>query len=262
MTPQPSKLSGRVALITGGTSGIGRATSLLFAAEGADVVITGRRTELGEKVVAEMRHRGGRPLFIKTDHARLEDCARAVVQCIEVLGRIDILFNNVGLVLQGTAETTSEDDWGKLMNLNLTCAWRMSRLTIPHMRSNGNGVIVNNASDWGMVGAANALAYCVSKGALIQLTRCMALDYAQDKIRVNAVCPGDTFVERWVEQGYFANSTPVTREEAARSCAMSLPIRRFAEVDEIARSVLFLASDDSSFMTGQTLVVDGGNTAR
>jgi NAD(P)-dependent dehydrogenase (short-subunit alcohol dehydrogenase family) len=192
----------------------------------------------------------------------LEDCQHAVISTIQNFGRIDILFNNAGVVMNGTAESTSEEDWAYLMNLNLTAVWRMSRLALPHMREQGGGVIINNASDWGVVGAENALAYAVSKAAVVQLTRCMALDHASENIRINAICPGDTFVQRWLEKGYFESSDPVTLEQAKVDAAADLPMKRFGLPEEIAQAVLFLASNDSSFMTGQTLVVDGGNTAR
>jgi meso-butanediol dehydrogenase/(S,S)-butanediol dehydrogenase/diacetyl reductase len=130
------------------------------------------------------------------------------------------------------------------------------------MRKQGGGVIVNNASDWAVVGARDALPYAVSKGAVAQMTKSMALDHAHENIRVNAVCPGDTFVERWVEKGYFEKASPVTREQAMAESAAYLPLRRFAQPEEIARVVLFLASDDSSFVTGHLLLADGGNTAQ
>jgi meso-butanediol dehydrogenase / (S,S)-butanediol dehydrogenase / diacetyl reductase len=133
---------------------------------------------------------------------------------------------------------------------------------IPIMRNQGGGVIVNNGSDWAVVGARDALPYAVSKGAVAQMTRSMALDHAHENIRVNAVCPGDTFVETWLEQGYYEESEPVTREQALAESAADIPLKRFADPLEIARAVLFLASDDSSFVTGHLLLVDGGFTAQ
>jgi meso-butanediol dehydrogenase/(S,S)-butanediol dehydrogenase/diacetyl reductase len=256
------KISGQVAILTGATSGIGKATALLFASQGADIVITGRRLELGESVAEQARKLGIQALFIQADHTRLEDCQRVVDETLQHFGHIDILFNNAGLVLQGTAESTNEADWERLMALNVTAVWRMSRLVLPHMRAAGKGVIVNNASDWGVVGARDALAYATSKGAVVQMTKSMALDHALEGIRVNAVCPGDTFVERWIEKGYFEDSGAVNLDEALSESAASLPMGRFAQADEIARVVLFLACDDSSFITGTALLVDGGNTAQ
>ncbi len=177
-------------------------------------------------------------------------------------GRLDYLFNNAGIVLKGNAEQTTEEDWSYAFDLNVKAVWRMSRLVLPQMRKQGGGVIINNGSDWGMVGAQDALAYSASKGAVIQLTRSMALDHIRENIRINAVCPGDTFVERWVEQGYFKGSGPVEREVALRESGADLPIGRVASASEIAKAVLFLASDDASYMVGAALMVDGGTTAR
>jgi meso-butanediol dehydrogenase/(S,S)-butanediol dehydrogenase/diacetyl reductase len=248
------RLQDKVALVTGGTSGIGRATAELFAAQDARVVLTGRRVELGQAVAAQING-----LFIPADHRLAGDCQRVVEQTLAAYGRIDILFNNAGIVLTGTAETTSEQDWQDALDLNVTAVWRMSRLVVPHMRRQGGGAIVNNASDWGLVGASAAVAYCATKGAVIQITRAMALDHAAEGIRINAVCPGDTFVERWLTEGYYRSSGAVNEAEARQT---DLPLGRVAEASEIAQAVLFLASNESSFMTGATLVVDGGNTAR
>ena len=249
------RLQNKVALITGGTSGIGKATAELFAAEGARVAITGRRAELGKPVARQING-----LFVQADHQRLEDCERSARETMSAFGHIDILFNNAGVILGGTAESTSEADWAETMAVNVTAVWRMCKFVIPIMRAQSGGVIVNNASDWGIVGARDALAYCTSKGAVVQMTKAMALDHAHEKIRVNAVCPGDTFVERWTKDGYFRGSGPV--EETAARMSADLPMGRVAEAGEIARAVLFLASDESSFVTGAALVVDGGNTAQ
>lgn len=248
------RLENKVALITGGTSGIGKTTVELFTAEGAKVAFTGRRTQLGIELAEQT---GG--FFIQADHRRMDDCQRSVSETISRYGRIDILFNNAGIVVSGTAETTTDADWEDTMLLNVTAVWRMSKLVLPVMRAHGGGVIINNASDWAFIGAPGVVAYCTSKGAVVQMTRAMALDHAGENIRINAVCPGDTFVDRWLNEGYYRTSGRVSEAEARKS---DLPIGRVAETIEIARAVLFLASDDSSFMTGSALLVDGGSTAR
>jgi meso-butanediol dehydrogenase / (S,S)-butanediol dehydrogenase / diacetyl reductase len=251
-----NEFENRVVLITGGTSGIGEATALGFAAKGAKVAITGRRKEYGEKVVTNIQDKGGEALYISADHLMSDDCSSTVTKVMKVWGSIDVLFNNAGVVTHGTAETTSEETWQLTMNLNVTAVWRMSKLVLPIMRAKGKGVIINNASDWGLVGAKDALAYCTSKGAVIQMTKAMALDHAREGIRVNAVCPGDTLVERWHEQGYFKDN-----EVSLESLGEALPLGRVADTKEIADVVVFLASDAASFMTGVAVPVDGGNTA-
>ena len=256
------KLSGKVAIITGATSGIGKATAYLFAEEGADVVITGRRIELGQGVLDGIRQKGARGVFIQADHSKADDCSRVVEQTLAEFGRVDILFNNAGIVTKGTVETTSDETWDNTLAINVTAVRRMCQLVIPHMKKQGGGVIVNNGSDWSVVAGRNAFPYIMSKGAVGMMTKAMALDYARENIRVNAVCPGDTLVDRWLESGYFEGSDPLTMEEAIRESSAYLPMGRFGKPEEIAKAVLFLASDDSSFVTGHLLLVDGGNTAQ
>ena len=256
------KLTDEVAIITGATSGIGKATARLFAEEGADLVITGRRAELGRRVEGEIRELGARCLFIEADHSQADDCSRVVERALAEFGRVDILFNNAGIVTSGTAETTSEEIWNDTFAINVTAVWRMSKLVLPHMKRQGKGVIVNNGSDWSVVAGRDAFPYIASKGAVGMMTKAMALDYARENIRVNAVCPGDTLVDRWIEKGYFESSNPVKAEEAMKESSAYIPMGRFGKPEEIAQAVLFLASDDSSFVTGHLLLVDGGNTAQ
>ena len=256
------KLSGKVAIISGATSGIGKATALLFAEEGADVAITGRRTELGARVEDEIRQKGARGLFIHADHSRADDCARVVERTLTEFSHVDILFNNAGIVTRGTAETTSDEIWNETLAINVTGVWRMSKLVIPIMKKQGKGVIVNNGSDWSVVAGREAFPYVMSKGAVAMMTKAMALDFARENIRVNAVCPGDTLVDRWLESSYFESSDTESLQEEIRKASDYLPMGRFGKPEEIAKAVLFLASDDSSFVTGHLLLVDGGNTAQ
>jgi len=256
------KLSGKVAIITGATSGIGKATALLFADEGAQVVITGRRAELGINLQEDITQKGARCLFIQADHSQAEGCSRVVERTLAEFGRVDVLFNNAGIVTEGTAETTSDEIWNNTLAINVTAVWRMCKLVLPIMKGQGGGVIVNNGSDWSVVAGRDAFPYIASKGAVGMMTKAMALDFARDNIRVNAVCPGDTLVDRWIEKDYFEYADPASFEEAIKEASDYLPMGRFGKPEEIARAVLFLASDDSSFVTGHLLLVDGGNTAQ
>lgn len=256
------RLKNKFAIITGATSGIGKATAIRFAEEGASLLITGRRLGLGKTVEAECRSKGVRCVFVEADHTKAEDCQRVVDSALKEFGKIDILFNNAGIVTSGTAETTDEETWRQTIDINITAVWRMSKLVIPHMKKQGRGVIVNNGSDWSVVAGKDAFPYVMSKGAVGMMTKAMALDYACDNIRVNAVCPGDTFVERWLEKGYFENSNPVALEQAIKESSAYIPMGRFGKPEEIANAVVFLASDESSFITGHLLLVDGGNTAQ
>jgi NAD(P)-dependent dehydrogenase (short-subunit alcohol dehydrogenase family) len=252
------QLEDQVALITGGSAGIGRATAELFAREGAAVVIAARSTSIGEQTAADIEQEGGTALFVRCDVRRADDCQRAVDMTVERFGYLHILFNNAGIVARGRVDNTDEDTWGRVMDTNVTGVFLMSRAAIPVMQRQKRGVIINNASDAGLVGEKNMAAYCASKGAVVLLTKAMALDYASEGIRVNALCPGPHFVERW-ERRAAAGGRDV--EEDIRFFASDVPLGRVSSAEELAPAALFLASDASAFMTGTTLVVDGGRTA-
>ncbi len=252
-------LQDKVALITGGNSGIGRATALLFAAEGAEIFIAARNEDKGRKTVTEIEARGGKACFARCDVRRAEDCRRVVQECVARFARLDILFNNAGVVPFGTVEETDETTWDLAMETNVKGVFLMSRAAIPLMRSQGGGVIVNNASDWGLVGGDKAAAYCASKGAVVLLTKAMAIDHAPEGIRINAVCPGETYVPRWDERAAAAGRDV---QDDIAAFVRNIPLGRVARPEEIAGAVLFLASDRSSFMAGAALSVDGGYTAR
>jgi NAD(P)-dependent dehydrogenase (short-subunit alcohol dehydrogenase family) len=251
------RLAERVALITGATSGIGRATALLFAREGARLTLTGRNEERGHAVAAEIRAAGGRAFFLPSDVRRESDCRSAVERAIAEYGRLDILFNNAGVFFPNTAIECSEDEWDAQVDTSLKGAFLMSKYALPHMIRQGRGSIIHNSSGWGIVGGDRAVAYCAAKGGLVLLAKAMAIDHGRQGVRVNCICPGDV-------------DTPMLPEDARlrgmewrtylAGCA-NRPRGRIGTAEEIANAVLFLASDESSFMTGAALVVDGGGVA-
>jgi NAD(P)-dependent dehydrogenase (short-subunit alcohol dehydrogenase family) len=250
-------LNNKCALITGGASGIGRATAELFAKEGAAVVITDINTELGKQVEHEIQQAGGKAVFVACDVTRAEDCQHAVQVAVEQFGRLDILFNNAGMIRRADVLDTSEAEWDRVMDVNVKSIFLMSKYAVPVMAKQGGGAIVNTGSGWGIKGGRNAVSYCASKGAVVNMTRAMAIDHGPLNIRVNCVCPGDT-------------DTPMLHNEAIQvgqpdaqfmAEAAERPLNRYAQPIEIAQSVLYLASDAASFVTGAILAVDGGGTA-
>lgn len=251
------RLENQIALITGGTSGIGEATALIFAEEGASVAITGRSEERGYAVTEKILKSGGRALFICTDVRRADECQRAVDGAISAFGRLDILFNNAGVFYPHTTLDCSEEEWDLQIDINLKGTFLMSKAALPHMIQQGKGVIINNSSGWGIVGGDRAVAYCASKGGVVLLTKAMAVDHGRQGIRVNCICPGDVDTPMLPED---ARIRGLKWEEYLAGCA-NRPLGRIGTTDEIAKAALFLACDDSSFMTGATLVVDGGGTA-
>ena len=261
------RFAGKVCLVTGGTSGIGQATAELFLREGAKVAITGRRSDLGLAFAA--KYGESRCLFVECDHSDPADCERCFKKVIETFSGLDVLFNNAGVVHIGeAAEDISPADFRATFAINVDAVWRMSSLALRFFKAKAkpSGVIVNNASDWALVGAENAAAYCASKAAVVSLTKCMALENAALGIRVLAVCPGSTFVPRWVKEARDSGDYPMgVPESVIRENLMqdsSLPMGRVAKMEEVAEVVAFLASDAASYMTGAAIPVDGGETAR
>ncbi len=250
-------LSGKRALITGAASGIGRACAELFAAEGAAVLLADIDEHRGREAAQGLRDRGFRVEFFRCDVTLAEDCARAVRHAVAVFGGLEVLVNAAGIVVRRTVVDLDEADWDRVMAVNAKSVFLMCKAAIPVLRAAGGGSIINLGSGWALVGGPRAAAYCASKGAVVQLTRAMAIDYGPDRIRVNCLCPGDT-------------DTPMLRDEARQlsqeeaaflAQAARRPLGRIGTPQEIAQAALFLASEASSYMTGAALVVDGGGLA-
>ena len=251
------RLQNKVALITGGTSGIGEATAILFAQEGASVVVTGRDEKRGHTVTARILEKGGNAIFIRSDVRKSEQCCRAVEATLAAFAKLDILFNNAGVFYPHTTLDCSEEEWDLQIDINLKGTFLMSKFALPGMIAQGKGVIINNSSGWGIAGGDAAVAYCASKGGIVLLTKAMAIDHGRQGIRVNCICPGDVDTPMLLED---ARMRGLKWADYLLGCA-DRPLGRIGTVDEIAKAVLFLASDDSSFMTGTALVADGGGTA-
>jgi NAD(P)-dependent dehydrogenase (short-subunit alcohol dehydrogenase family) len=252
------KLIDMVALITGGNSGIGKATAILFAKEGAKVCITGRNEAKCKEVIEEIKKGGGQAIYVIADVRFLDECRRTVEKTMKAFGRLDILFNNAGVYFPNDAVDCSEEEWDLTIDINLKGTFLMSKFVLPHMVAQKSGVIINNGSGWGIVGGNEAISYCASKGGVVLLTKAMAIDHAKQGIRVNCLCPGDVETPMLDED---ARMRGMTWEEYHEQAVAQRPMGRIGTPEEIAQAALFLASDDSSFMTGATLVVDGGGTA-
>jgi len=251
------KLSGKVALITGGSEGLGYATAVLFLREGAKVVITGRRQKKGLEAVKRLRKRG-EISFVRGDVSKAADAKRMVDETIKRHGRLDILFNNAGIYIEKLAEDMTEEEWDSVIDINLKGTFLLTKFAIPHMKRQGGGVIVNNSSDGGLIGNRSCPAYCASKGAITVMTKAMALDYAHDNIRVNSVHPATIDTEMLAREARVSrNQLEYLRVENEKH-----PIGRIGRPEEVAEAVLFLASGESSFVTGASLSVDGGMTAQ
>lgn len=244
-----AKLQDKVAIITGGASGIGAAAAELFISEGAKVVLVDLNEEKGNAFEESLKSKGAEALFIKANITSEEEVANIFAQTIEAFGKVDVVFNNAGIGRVNPSHTLEYSEWRNTVNVDLDGVFLVAREAIREMLKTGGGTIVNTASMFGLVGSPGSAAYNAAKGGVINLTRSLALEYAEQNIRVNSLCPG--FID-----------TPIIPAESKQALVDMTPMKRLGQSEEIAKAVLFLASDDSSFMTGNSLVIDGGYTAQ
>ena len=260
MTKDPNSrkvLAGKVALITGGASGIGRASALLFAQAGAAVAVVDLDQQAGQAVVQDIIRDGGKAIFERADVTRADECELAVQRTETEFGGIHVLFNNAGIIRRASVVELTEEDWDRVMAVNVKSMFLMSRLVVPIMAKSGGGTIINMASGWGLVGGPRAVVYCASKGAVVLLTKAMAVDHGPQNIRVNCICPGDTDTGMLRQEARQLEE----REESFLVDSACRPLGRVGRPEEIAQAALYLASEAASFVTGTALVVDGGGLA-
>lgn len=251
------KLKGKVAIITGAGSGIGRASALLFAVEGAKVVVADLVAAAGEETVAEIKKDGGEAIFVQVDVAQAAQVEKMVQVAVETYGRLDVLFNNAGLTIPASVTEASEEIWTRSIEVNLKGVMLGCKYAIPELQKVGGGSIVNTASMLGLVASPRQAPYSAAKGGVVLLTKQVAIDYARDNIRCNCICPSE--VDTPMHRKFITESPD---PEATRKRLLErIPLNRVAHPDELASVALFLACDDSSYITGVALPVDGGLTA-
>lgn len=252
-----TRLAGKVALITGGGTGIGRAIALAFAREGASVTLAGRRLEKLKEVAGEVEKQGGATLPVVCDVVRAKDADRAVSETARKFGKLNVLVNNAGTLSVSTVDTVSEEDWDRVMTVNVKGPFLMSRAALKEFRKAGGGAIVNIGSVLGLVAMKDRAAYCASKGGVTMLTKAMALDHAYENVRVNCICP--SIVETDLVKGLFNDSEQGRRLRESRTG--TIPLGRFGKPADVAELAVFLASEESSWLTGAAIPLDGGLTA-
>lgn len=252
-----TRLEGKVALITGGGTGIGRAIALAFAREGAKLAVAGRRKEKLTETIRELEKQGGQGLAIVCDVAKAKDAAHAVRETVKNFGRLNVLVNNAGVLHASTIEGISEAEWDRLMTINLKGPFLMCRAALPEFRKSGGGAIINVGSVLGLVAMKDRAAYCASKGGVTLLTKAMALDHAHENVRSNCICP--SIVETELVQGLFSASEEGKALRKAR--IGQIPIGRMGRPEDVAELAVFLASDESSWLTGAAIPLDGGLSA-
>lgn len=248
------KLSGRVAIVTGAASGIGRASALTFADEGAKVLVADIDGQRGQETVARILERGHEAVFAQVDVSSEAEIKRVTQDTVARWDRIDILFNNAGVVLVKPLEETTEDEWDRLMSINVKAAFLAIKHVVPYMRRGGGGAILNTGSIASFTGQVGTPVYCASKGAIALLTKSLALDYGRDGIRVNCLCPGITDTPMLREHlGHGAEGEARIQGRLSR-----VPSGQILQPEDVARAALYLVSDDSAGVTGIMHVVDGG----
>lgn len=245
------KLKNKVAIITGGASGIGKATAILFAEEGCKTIIADIDSKLGKRVEKLIRNRSGEAFFVKTDVTDSSEVKNLMNKTVEKYGKLDILFNNAGIYFMKQFEKLTENDWDKTFDINLKGAFLCSKYALPLLKKT-KGTIINTASGLGITPEPESVAYCASKAGLINLTRSMALEYSKNGIRINCICPGPILTP-------LLKKALRTKKELDR-VASNMPMKRLGTSEEVAKVVLFLTSDDASYVTGAIYTVDGGET--
>lgn len=249
--------SGKRVLITGGTSGMGEASALSFVGAGARVVISGRNHDRARTIISSSKRLAGSVAFVGGDIGERRKCDLIVTEAVGILGGIDILVNSAGVIYHATAEETTDEQWLETMNVNVNGMFYICRAALPHLKSS-QGTIINIASDAALTGSRHLTAYCASKGAVLQMTRAMALDYAPAGIRIVPICPGD--VDTPMLRGEFSDRG-LDAETGLRESAEAVPLNRVCTAQEVADLVLFACSDSARFITGYPIVLDGGNRA-